>query len=242
MQEHSSYKVYKLTCLENGKMYFGITKMSMSSRMKKHRYFANSGKQFLISRAIRKYGWRSFSVEVVKQGMSMEDACQLEIRLISENRTCYENGYNMEKGGQTGVSLRPETRIRKSIAGKKAWLSSEKMQMTVKDKDRNNKISLHSKKLHKQKEYRDAFLARHARMVDLSLNKECRERARKTFIDNGHSTSVICSNGMEFCSIADAARWVSRDKGGDARSKCSNIRAAMSGRRKSAYGYGWSVK
>lgn len=242
MQERSNYKVYKITCLENGKMYFGITKMSISARMKKHRYFANSGKHFLISRAIKKYGWHSFSVEVVKQGLSMEDACRMEIRLISENRTCYENGYNMAEGGQTGISLRPETKLRKSIAGKIAWLSSEKMQMSVKDKDRNNKIGLHSKMLHKQKEYREAFLARHARMVELSRNKECRERARKTFIDNGHSTSLICSNGMEFCSIADAARWVSIDKGGDARSKCSNIRAAMSGRKKSAYGYQWAVR
>ena len=34
MQERSNYKVYKITCLENGKMYFGITKMSISARMK----------------------------------------------------------------------------------------------------------------------------------------------------------------------------------------------------------------
>ena len=239
MKEESKYKVYKITCLENGKMYFGITKMSIAARMKKHRYFASSGSNFLISRAIKKYGWDSFSVEVVEQDLSMEEACQLEIRLISENRTCYENGYNMAKGGQTGISLRPETKVRKSIAGKIAWLSSEKMQMSVKDPERNKKIGLHSKKLHNKKEYRDEFLARHSRMIDLSRGKECRERAKKTFIDNGHSTNLTCSNGMEFCSIADAARWVSSEIGGDARSKCSNIRAAMSGRRKSAYGYHW---
>ena len=241
MSDPLPYKVYKLTCTLNQKIYIGITKRPISERMKQHRKLARSGSNFLISRAIKKHGWENFKVDLLAEKLTQSEAHDMEISLIKRLGACYEHGYNMTPGGQLGVSLRPETSARRSESGKRAWENSEKMKRVVKDPERNRKIGEHSKTLHRDPEYRKRFLARHSGMVEASKDPECRKRAKETLKNNGHCTAVLCSNGLKFGSIGEAADWVCGYRGGSSKSKRPNILACAKGNRNTAYGYNWEL-
>ena len=66
--------------------------------------------------AIEKYGWDNFSHEVVASGLTKEEACELEIRLVAENKTQDRNfGYNILEGG-TAPSIPEEVRQKMSVS------------------------------------------------------------------------------------------------------------------------------
>lgn len=143
----------------------------------------------------------------------------------------------MEKGGQTGISLRPETKARKSKIAKKNWLNNEKVRSAIYSEKRLKKISEASKRAHKDPLYRKNFLSRHKKMVEASIAPGVRERAIRKFIENGFSVKVKCIElGLVFDSSAEASRWVKGDSKGN-----SNILACAKGRKKSAYGYTWEI-
>lgn len=92
------YTVYVHTNKVNGKRYFGITRQNVNRRWQNGRGYQNT----YFWNAIQKYGWNGFSHEIVRTGLTREEACELEIRLIEENGTNKrENGYNIASGGQT---------------------------------------------------------------------------------------------------------------------------------------------
>lgn len=61
----------------------------------------------VIARAIKKYGVDNFVFEILFSGLSIEEAEEKEIELISSLNTLVPNGYNVEKGGRhaNGPSL-----------------------------------------------------------------------------------------------------------------------------------------
>lgn len=96
-----NYKVYKHTNIENGKVYIGITKQEPKRRWQNgygyidNKYFYN---------AINKYGWESFTHEVLYNNLSKEEAQEKEIELIAYYKSSDRKyGYNMSKGGETGT-------------------------------------------------------------------------------------------------------------------------------------------
>jgi group I intron endonuclease len=93
----------------SGKKYVGITCKNPEYRWNHGRgYWQN--KHF--TSAIQKYGWDSFSHEIVSDDLSKEDACLMEQRLIRLHRTQNrEYGYNKSSGGELsglGVTMSPE--------------------------------------------------------------------------------------------------------------------------------------
>lgn len=79
------------------KKYFGITHNPRRRWQNGHGYFRN--KHFY--NAILKYGWESFSHEILYDNLSLEKACELEKQYISKHKTyLYENGYNGSLGGE----------------------------------------------------------------------------------------------------------------------------------------------
>lgn len=103
---------YKLTNRINGKGYIGITTGKLLPRMKGHRASAGSGRNHIICRAIRKYGWENFEVTVLCEASSRAELLMIERGLIAEHGTFRPRGYNMTSGGD-GVRDRiigPETR------------------------------------------------------------------------------------------------------------------------------------
>lgn len=111
--------IYKITNKTNGKIYIGKTTYTIAYRWIQHISAATSDKEkddynYLLHKAIRKYGADNFVVEVVEE---VEDESKLSLRemyWISHYNSCIleedSNGYNMTYGGE-GVSKINKQRI-----------------------------------------------------------------------------------------------------------------------------------
>lgn len=98
--EERAYIVYKHTS-PSGKVYIGITKQTANARWKNGLGYQSSPHFW---KAIQKYGWDSFSHEVLRDGLTREEACAEEQRLIREFDSMNSKfGYNLRAGGQTGA-------------------------------------------------------------------------------------------------------------------------------------------
>lgn len=102
----NNYCVYCHTNRINGKKYIGIT-CNVKNR------WSSNGKQYKYCpyfwSAIEKYGWDNFEHTVLIDGLSKDEACVEEIRLIKElNTQNTDYGYNLADGGSGGCTVRGE--------------------------------------------------------------------------------------------------------------------------------------
>lgn len=103
------YTVYKHTG-PTGKVYIGITATTVARRWDNGRGYRTNP---YFWHSIQKYGWDSFSHEIIATGLTEEDACELERELIAKYRSSeFEFGYNQDLGG-TGVGRSSESTRRK---------------------------------------------------------------------------------------------------------------------------------
>ena len=111
------YKIYLITNLVNHKKYIGLTKNSIAERMAKHIQAAKSEEGFLLHRAIRKYGKENFTIELVEDNLTLEDAYEKEKFYIQKHNTYFKSelGYNMTLGGENAIQNQGENNGR-SIA------------------------------------------------------------------------------------------------------------------------------
>ena len=72
------YKIYKITCNKNGKIYIGQTKRTLQMRFDLHVKYAEQGGRLALSRAIMKYGKESFTIEQIDQAESKEEIDEKE--------------------------------------------------------------------------------------------------------------------------------------------------------------------
>lgn len=108
------YTVYKHTA-PNGKVYIGITKQKPEQRWN----YGNGYRQNKhFYRAILKYGWENIRHEIVANGLTKEQACDLEIELIAEyHATDPRYGYNNSTGGEYGsLGVHPSAETRRKIS------------------------------------------------------------------------------------------------------------------------------
>jgi len=118
MSKKKKYTVYKHISPSN-KIYIGITNQHPPHKRWKNgegyyhnEYFQNS---------IRKYGWENFQHEILYEGLTAEEAANLEIDLIAKFKSnCKEHGYNLTDGGggRIGLSHTEETKVKMSKAAK----------------------------------------------------------------------------------------------------------------------------
>ncbi len=108
--------IYKITNMVNGKIYIGKTKCKLSQRWYIHCNLAKRGSNLYLHRAIRKYGLKSFVLEVLDT-IGTEYHLSLAERFWIKKYRCNlpKYGYNMTLGGDGGIAT-PETRRRISIA------------------------------------------------------------------------------------------------------------------------------
>lgn len=113
--------VYKITCTANGKIYFGITRRSISERWSQHKTMAANPKHCRTAflHALRHHGADAFVVEEVMVAFSEKDAAMLERHLISEYGTMSPGGYNTSEGGELfpGRTLSAEHKAKIAAAG-----------------------------------------------------------------------------------------------------------------------------
>lgn len=85
------------TNLINGKRYIGITSQDVQKRWK---WGGGYRRNIHFFRSIRKYGWNNFSHEVIRDNLTKDEACALEIELIAKYHTTDpQYGYNVTEGG-----------------------------------------------------------------------------------------------------------------------------------------------
>lgn len=120
------YIVYKHTS-PSGKVYIGITGQTTKQRWG----YNGNGYRYCpyFWRAIQKYGWENIEHEILYEGLTEEEACEMEVKLIAEyNATNPAHGYNDLIGGTSGKHGRPytEEQLRKmSETTKKLWADPE---------------------------------------------------------------------------------------------------------------------
>ena len=84
MVDENNYTVYMHENKTNGKKYIGITGQSPEQRWQKGTNYRTCT---AINRAFQKYGWDGFNHVIVKTGLTREEACEEEKRLIAEYNT-----------------------------------------------------------------------------------------------------------------------------------------------------------
>ena len=89
---------YEIKNLINNKSYIGIT-INFIKRMKQHKRNSSNS---LIHQAIVEYGEDNFSYTILAENLTLEEAEEMEIKLIKEKNTLAPNGYNLAKGGLYG--------------------------------------------------------------------------------------------------------------------------------------------
>lgn len=107
------YTVYKHTNKENGKIYIGITGRDPEKRWlhgKGYKPKSESQSAYFYN-AILKYGWGSFSHEILLTGLTKQEAEKAEIELIKKFKSNErEYGYNIDSGGRSAGRLSEETK------------------------------------------------------------------------------------------------------------------------------------
>lgn len=116
--------IYKITCLVNGKIYFGKTVSTISKRFAHHASKSNDlGKTSIrLANAIRKYGKENFVIEEVYSACDVASLDAAEMLFIELFNTTDESiGYNIQKGGgrtNIGRKWSEETRKKQSESKK----------------------------------------------------------------------------------------------------------------------------
>lgn len=112
--------IYKLTCLVNGKIYIGKTR-DFNRRRNEYRHRENSNYRSYntpINRAITKYGFENFKMEIIHYAKDQESMDTLEERLILYHKSHDPSiGYN-SRVGPLDSSLNYVTRRKMSEAHK----------------------------------------------------------------------------------------------------------------------------
>ena len=100
------YKVYKITNMVNGKIYIGYTSQTLNRRFNQHKAKSKTNNLDNLHKAIVKYGFNNFKIELISSHNEMIDALNNEKKLIAEYNTI-KNGYNISSGGEWGSKEKP---------------------------------------------------------------------------------------------------------------------------------------
>lgn len=123
------YKVY-LHVFPNGKKYAGITRQRVERRWRKGEGY----KQNLhMWNAIKKYGWENIEHIILADGLTAEEAAEMEIRIIAEfDLTNEGKGYNYAYGGthpnhteETKRKIGERSKGRTHTQAFRAWISEK---------------------------------------------------------------------------------------------------------------------
>lgn len=122
-------KLYAITCTTNGKLYVGITSRDMDVRWKEHvKSYKGQQPSSVVHKAMRKHGLQAFTVEVLHEYSTAEEAAHAEIQLIA-NLELMRRGYNAGPGGDvsptTGVGHTDAVRAKLSNMARLQFSTAE---------------------------------------------------------------------------------------------------------------------
>lgn len=199
------YTVYKHTS-PSKKVYVGITSLNVDKRWR-----LGYKDCTLFNRAIEKYGWENISHEVIAEGLTKKEACDMECKLIAEYKA---NGmsYNCSTGGELTAKgcVRSEAfRQRLSEANKGKHLSDEtKRKLSESHKGKTPAVTpavIEGRKKTANKLKGRSFSEEHR--AKLSKPKESMQGGK-----HPQSRKVLCTtNGEVYMCVTDAARILELD-------------------------------
>ncbi|EMS72179.1 NUMOD3 domain-containing DNA-binding protein [Ruminiclostridium cellobioparum] len=259
MSESNGYTVYMHTCKINNKYYIGITQQQVEKRWGVEGCGYKT--QLLFYRAIKKYGWNEgFNHEIIAINLSKQDACNLEIQLISHYKSNNPKfGYNIAYGGNINIPTElTKMKISKAHMGRKM---SQEYCKSVSERVKGEKHPLYGKhhseetknKLrqaisgHKHSDETRAKMSkqRKGRIITNETRKKLSEsnkgRTRKDLAiinmsrkgsNNPNAKPIICvETGVIYETIEAAATTLNLDHG--------SISKCCSGIRKTCAGFHW---
>ena len=209
--EEKKWKVYKHENLLNGKVYIGITSRTLNARARKNGSSYSKSPHFWS--AICKYGWDNFSHEILVDGLTKDEACELEKEYISKyNSTDKKFGYNCSLGGESGnYGVKANDDLRKRLSemrsGEKNHNYGKKMSEEVKDKIRKKKIGKTLSEEHKKKISESLYKNPPTKGVKMSDSKKRKLSDAKLGEKNVASKKIYCKElNRYFGSIREAER------------------------------------
>jgi group I intron endonuclease len=93
--------VYKVTNVNDGKVYVGFTTRTLEKRKREHfRQCQEPGRRSVFHNALKAHGKASFAWELVQDGLTDAEALSLEVHTIALLGCKRPAGYNILSGGQ----------------------------------------------------------------------------------------------------------------------------------------------
>lgn len=119
--------IYLIRNTINGKCYVGQTRCELRKRLWDHKGALNTRRydHLPLYRAIRKYGWDAFEIEVLEECVDEADMDMAERFWIKTYDALIPSGYNIETGGSRNKRLSAETRTRIGDAHRDKVVSAE---------------------------------------------------------------------------------------------------------------------
>lgn len=247
----STYFVYKHTS-RDGKVYIGITRQNPSKRWKRGLGYEDNGRFF---NAIKKYGWDSFSHEILYDSLTAKEATEIEKKLIQEYKS-YDRrfGYNLTFGGEENNPTN-ETKEKISESVKNVWASDEyktntskKMTGVKRSESAKKAISIAQKKRFERIEERQRISERQkGTKRSEAAKKRTSETLKKYYSSPENLEKMRETQKKSMESIRKRVRCIdtgevfeSAQKAAQAKNIChQNISAVCKGRRKKAAGFRW---
>lgn len=119
--------IYKLTCINNGKIYIGKT-VNFRKRLNDHKHCGRNGKSgFYLKNAIVKHGWESFTVQILE---TVDNFDKLKDNIALLERESYFirlfNSFDREKGYNLCISSTDKTGLAMSAESRRKMSESQK--------------------------------------------------------------------------------------------------------------------
>lgn len=216
------YCVYKHTS-PSGKVYIGITSVKPNRRWHNGKGYKHNSHFY---HAIQKYGWESFSHEILADGLTKEEAAIAEQKYIKElNAANREFGYNQTTVGEHGYNFSDEV-IEKMCKDRKGKKPSDKARKNMSISRTGVPFSReHSNKISK------SLSGKQNPMYGRKTSDSVKEKIRQTN-RNINCKAVRCvETGVIYKSASEAARLLGVG--------WSHISRACRGERNTAYGFHW---
>lgn len=235
------YCVYKHTSPSN-KVYIGITGRKVNERWANGRGYGDNSH---FARAIKKYGWENIRHEILAEGLTREQASELEKMFIClYDSTNQDKGYNMTTGGEANYYMTNDfsDKCRRRMKEKYSTAegikeASDRSFKTWSSKEYRTKMTALRKEIWKRSDYREKISASRSEENKRRWAEGGDLRERMSGANSPVASAVMqyTLDGVyikTFPSQADAKRELGLKNS-------SHISQCASGKRETAYGYKW---
>ena len=222
----NNWKVY-IHISPNLKTYVGVTSRDISKRWEGGKGYKS---QRLFYRAIQKYGWDNFKHIIIAEGLTSEEASQMEIQWITLYKS-FGLSYNVSWGGEgiyKKVSKETRRKISDSRKGRKFGPMSEELKKKLSEAMKGKNVG----KIRSKSFIERQRITHTGKIQSEETKKKIAESHYKPIIRIDATTGKV----IEYQSIKDAAIQM-----GDIR-YCNNIANCVHGRQKTAMGYKWAFQ